>query len=231
MKTFLDVFPHLEGKTTFVHNGIDTAEFDSCPQKTSAGRYILTVSTCKPQKGIDVLVRAFQRLHDSDPALKLLIAGDGPLRGELTELASSSGIQSHIEFLGWKGREEVVRVLQGCEVFVLPSRFETFGIAILEAWACGKPVVATTAGGIPEIVENGKNGILVEPDNPAALAQALASVLQDSALRSAIAANGYTTLHRRFLRKHTGSAYETAFANLLASSGKQLAGATTERSV
>jgi glycosyltransferase involved in cell wall biosynthesis len=98
---------------------------------------------------------------------------------------------------------------------VLPSRFETFGIAILEAMACKKAVIATTAGGIPEIIENGKNGVLVEPDNPTALARALVAVLENKRLQCVLASNAYTTVREQFCFERTGVSYESAFSGLL----------------
>jgi hypothetical protein len=124
-------------------------------------------------------------------------------------------VQDGIQFLGSIKRAQVAKLLRNCTTFVLPSRFETFGIAILEAMACKKPVVATTVGGIPEIIENGKNGILVEPDNPAVLAEALLTVLRDPGLQKTLANNGYATVHERFRSEKTGSTYEMAFAELL----------------
>ena len=117
---------------------------------------------------------------------KVLLVGDGPLRAQLEELVRSLGIEERIKFLGWQERPEIVKLLHGSEAIVLPSRSEPFGIAIIEGLACKKPVVATTVGGIPEIIENGENGILVEPDNPAVLAEALITVLRDPALQSAL---------------------------------------------
>ena len=92
---------------------------------------------------------------------------------------------------------------------------EPFGIAIIEAMACRKPVVATESGGIPEIVEHEVSGILVEPDNPAALTAALRRVLADAGLRKTIAAKGYATVMERFCSVHNGAAYERTFASLL----------------
>jgi len=83
--------------------------------------------------------------------------------------------------------------------------------------ACKKPIVATTAGGIPEIIENLKNGILVEPDDAEALAEALLTVLNDPNLRAQLSESGHATLRERFQIEHTGSAYETALINLLCS--------------
>jgi glycosyltransferase involved in cell wall biosynthesis len=115
-----------------------------------------------------------------------------------------------------------VDLLQGCQVFVLPSRSEPFGIVLVEAMACKKPVVSTTAGGIPEIIENQKNGILVEPDDYNALADALLKVLKDVNLRRDLGENGHATLRKRFRIEHTGSAYEALFSDLLVPREKAL---------
>jgi glycosyltransferase involved in cell wall biosynthesis len=106
-------------------------------------------------------------------------------------------------------------LLQGCKVFVLPSRFETFGIVILEAMAFRKPVVATTAGGMPEIIENGKNGILVTPDDPDALAESVIKLLTDEALQLRLGENGYATARERFRCDQTAANYESAYAQVL----------------
>jgi glycosyltransferase involved in cell wall biosynthesis len=217
-KAFLEVFPHLNGKTTVIHNGVDPAELNGlCSETTEDAQspYILCVSNYKKHKAIDVLVQAFKLVCEAIPSAKLVIAGGGPLRGQMEDLASSMGVQDKIQFLGLIKRAELAKLLHNCDAFVLPSRFETFGIAILEAMACKKPVVATTAGGIPEIIEDGKNGILVEPDNPTALAEALVTVLRDPCLQHTLANNGYATVQERFLSEKTGSRYETIFADLL----------------
>jgi L-malate glycosyltransferase len=215
-RMFSSVFPDLAAKTTFIHNGVDFAELDDHAVNPSADNpepYVFCISAYKEQKAIDVLVRAFKWVHEADPAMKLIIVGPGPLRDDLEQLAVSLGIRQRIELLGQKNRDEVVRLLRGCKVFVLPSRFETFGIVILEAMAFKKPVVATTAGGIPEIIENGKNGILVEPDNPEALAKALLKLLRDDALQLSTAENGYATVRERFGFDQTAARYERAFAD------------------
>jgi glycosyltransferase involved in cell wall biosynthesis len=166
------------------------------------------------KKGIDVLLRAFAQIRDREPQVRLVLAGDGPLRSRLEDLARSLGIGDRVEFLGRQERAQVADLLHGCRVFVLPSRSEPFGIVILEAMACAKPVVATSAGGIPEIIESGKNGILVEPENPKALAEAVMTALKDETLRLEIASNGYLTVQERFCSENTGAAYEAVFAQV-----------------
>ena len=218
-RMFSTAFPELEPKTTFIHNGVDFTALDDHALGATVngtGPYIFCISAYKEQKAIDVLVHAFKRVHEADPKVKLIVVGPGPLRGDLEQFAASLGIRERIEFLGQKSRAEVVSLLRGCQVFVLPSRFETFGIVILEAMTFKKPVVATTAGGIPEIVENGKNGILVPPDDPQALAEALIKLLKDQSLQVSIAENGYATVRERFGFDQTAAKYERAFSDFSA---------------
>jgi glycosyltransferase involved in cell wall biosynthesis len=223
-RDFLDIFPHLREKMTVIHNGVNVAELEGLVQNKAHDvrqRYALCVAAHNEKKAIDVLIQAVARLAPEDPSLKLVLVGDGPLRKSLEELASALGVRERIEFLGAQGRAEVVELLHGCEVFVLPSRSEPFGIALVEALACRKPVVATRVGGIPEIIEDGRNGLLVEPDNSGALAEALMRVLKDGDLRKVLASNGYRTVQERFRSETTGSAYEGVFRGLLRCAGAQ----------
>jgi glycosyltransferase involved in cell wall biosynthesis len=195
---------------------VDPAQFtpaDSEPGRRR-DRYILCVAALDVYKGIDVLVHAAKPLLIDDPSLGLVLAGEGPLRMELEGLAASLGIRRQTQFVGHKRGAEIAQLLQGCEVFVLPSREEPFGIVLLEAMACRKPVVATAVGGIPEIVEHEKSGILVEPDNPAALTEGIRRVLRDNELRKTIADNGHTRVMERFCLVHNGNSYEKAFIAL-----------------
>jgi len=168
------------------------------------------------------LLRAFALIHDEEPSLKLVLAGDGPLHRQLKELASDLKIADKVAFLGLQGRSQVANLFLGCELFVLPSRSEPFGIVLLEAMACKKPVVATTAGGIPEIVENGRDGILVPPDNDRALADALLTVFKNVRLQRKLAENGLAAVQARFRTEDTGLAYERLFHSLLQPKEKEV---------
>ena len=219
-KDFITIFPNLQGKTIFIHNGVDLYELTELKAEDTRtsdhGQYLLCIAAHNPKKAIDVLIRAFASIEAIAPICKLLLAGDGPLRKQLEELALTLRADKRIEFLGWQTRTEIVKILRGCTAFVLPSRSEPFGIAVIEALACSKPVIATKVGGIPEIIENGKNGILVEPDDTHALAEALTVVLTNPALQKTLAANGYVTVDKFFRCEHTGAAYEAVFADILA---------------
>ena len=216
-RKLLEAFPHLDNRTIFIHNGVDTAEFNSTPRAWAGGkRFVLCVAELQEYKAIDVLLRAMQPLLADDPALTLVLAGDGPLRRELESLAVSLGIRHRTMFLGSQGAPEIVRLLHDCDVMVLPSRMEPFGIVLLEAMACRAPVVATRVGGIPEIVEHDVTGVLVEADDAAALTAGLRRVLADAGLRNTIAENGYAKVMERFRSTHNGAAYLNMFAGLRA---------------
>jgi L-malate glycosyltransferase len=218
LQDFRQVFPQLKQKMTFIYNGVDLEELRQPEEdkiSCSGMPYMLCIAQHVQKKGLDVLLYAFRRLHDQGLPHKMIFVGDGPLRRQLEELARSLGISAKVEFLGGKGRTEVMTLLYGCELLVLPSRSEPFGIALIEAMACKKPVVATKIGGIPEIVDNGGNGILVEPDDPTALADALLTILTDATLAMTIANRGHAMVRERFTVEHTGAAYEKLFARLL----------------
>jgi glycosyltransferase involved in cell wall biosynthesis len=214
----LERFPALDHKVVFIHNGIRPGVF--MPSKNLQNphgqqRYILCAAGLKPEKAIDVLLHASKPLLASDSSLQLVLVGDGPLRGDLEDLASALGIRNQTQFLGSKESTEVARLMQRCAVFVLPSRAESFGMVVLEAMACKRPVVASAVGGIPEIIEHEKSGILVPPDNPEALAEALRAVLTNPRLGETIADNGHRRVVESFCFNRTGEAFENAFASVL----------------
>jgi len=172
------------------------------------------VAELREYKAIDVLLEAARPLLTRDRSLRLVLVGDGPLRGELTRLASSLGIEHQTTFAGAQGASEVLSLIRGCEVLVLPSRAEAFGIALIEAMACRKPVVASAVGGVPQIIEHGTSGILVEPENPEALTAGPGRVLADHELRNTFARNGYLRVMERSCAAHNGAAYLRAFTSL-----------------
>ena len=183
-------------------------------QCADPSRYLLCVAMHNKQKGIDVLLWGFARIQNTQPHLHLVLAGDGPLRPQFEQLASAFGIVERVDFLGRQNRCQVANLLRGCEIFVLASRSEPFGIVLLEAMACQKPIISTRVGGIPEIIEDKKNGILIPPDNPAALAEALSVLIEDPQLRTTIASQGFKTVHQRFGTHSMAVGYEAVFAEV-----------------
>jgi glycosyltransferase involved in cell wall biosynthesis len=142
----------------------------------TAGKRFLNIAELTEKKGQTYLLQAFALTYKGDPEASLVIAGDGDLRDELHAEAKRLDISGQVIFTGRIDREEVLRQMLACDVFVLPSLVETFGVVVIEAMACGKPVVATTCGG-PENILLSEHGILVPPGDPEALASAMSLIL------------------------------------------------------
>lgn len=163
--------------------GVDMSCFS--PAEPAAGPLTVgTVKTLAHKYGIDTLLRAFAQVG---PALgaRLLIVGDGPQREQLQALAVELGIAQWVEWAGAVPHAEVPRWLQRLHVYVAASRLdsESFGVAVVEAMACGLPVVVSDAGGLPEVLGPGDGGLTVPRDDPAALARALHRLLDNAVLR------------------------------------------------
>jgi glycosyltransferase involved in cell wall biosynthesis len=143
----------------------------------AGARVIGTVSVLRPQKALDVFVRASARLLRERPDLYVLLAGDGPLRGELTALVESLGVQDRLLMLGY--RSDASDVIAALEVAVSSSAFEGSPLAVMEYMESARPIVATRVGGVPDLIEDGVNGLLVDPGDEAALAAAIERMLAD----------------------------------------------------
>lgn len=163
-----------------VGNLINTDFF--VPVKTErhnlAKTHFLSIGLLTQQKGINFLLRAVaQLLQRGITTFELTIGGDGPERPQLERLAQSLGLADRCRFTGMLSREQVKQWMQQCDVFILPSLHETFGLVLAEAMACGKPAIATRCGG-PEFVVTSETGVLVDAENPEALANAMADFVQ-----------------------------------------------------
>lgn len=212
----LKAFPRLRVKASAIHNAVDMTEFEPDGQEESQrGQHILCVALHHPRKAIDVLIKAFKIFSQTHKEVQLWLVGNGPSTGQLQDLAHQLGLTEHVKFLGCQDRPDVKKLLRQCRFVVLPSRAEPFGIAILEALASRRPVVASAVGGIPEIIEDGKNGILVEPENPQALCDAMTMVWNDRELAERLASAGYITVKQDFQWETAAARYEATFMKLL----------------
>ncbi len=141
------------------------------------GSIVLYVGAIKRSKGIDYLLKAAGRLVETvDRRVKFLLVGEGDYERQAKLLAERLGITDAVDFVGNRPNQEIPMWMNACDVLVLPSLSEGFGVVLIEAMACGKPVIATTCGG-PEDIVNPDNGILVPPGDEAALSRALREVL------------------------------------------------------
>lgn len=174
-------------KVSVVHSGVPVNIISSVPPDERVrdavdGEVVLgSASALTCEKGHDVLLRAVSFASGTCPSLGLVVAGDGPLRRSLERLREELGLLGKVVFLGFSGR--IWEVLRALDAFVLSSRREGLGVSVLEAMACGLPVIATDVGGISEAVSDGETGILVPPDDPEAMGEAMVRLASDRGLR------------------------------------------------
>lgn len=171
-------------RTSVVYNGVDPDRFVPGPEPEAPS--ILSVGNLIPIKGHDSLIRAAASLQGEFPALTWNLIGDGPLLAQLRALAAELGVVDRVKFLGRQSRQAVADAMRRCTLFALPSRYEGLGCVYLEAMSCAKPAIACRGQGIGDIIEHGRSGFLVGPDNSKELALAVAMLLRDPGLRRRI---------------------------------------------
>lgn len=193
-----------EKKISVIPNGISLEEFDKidCIDASSGkgtlekGSFLLYIGRLDSLKGIQYLIKAFQRIRKKNNGLKLVIAGRGEFEPYLRRIASGT---NGILFVGHVYSTVTKRLLyENCLAVVLPSIYETFPMVVLEAMACGKPVIATNVGGIPLLVRNGENGFLVEPKDVGALESSIRILLEDANLRRKMGISGRKLVEKNF---------------------------------
>jgi len=180
-----------EGKIIILPEGIEFNAPQSTDEAREGVRMELGVSTDEkliiftgrlvPVKGVDILIEAFKRLHSEYTNCKLLIVGDGPYRKSY-EMQSGRLLNRAVMFTGLVKPERVMKFLSVSDMFVLPSLSEGVPSSLLEACLCGLPCVATNTGAIPDIMENGKSGLIVQPNDADALLQAFILLLNNEAM-------------------------------------------------
>jgi glycosyltransferase involved in cell wall biosynthesis len=202
MKDFmLEQYPELEGKISVVENGIDIESFENTifnfrtQQRNSYRKenfncegnetVITSVAALQPHKGLKYLIEAYKDVQIKFPKTRLVIAGEGPERKSLEKLIRNLNLDNKVMLLG--NRDDIPFVLKASDLFVLPSISEAFGLVLLEAMAAKLPVIATNTGGIPEIIEDQKSGIIVEQKNSSALSEAICDLLRNEALQEKLA--------------------------------------------
>jgi glycosyltransferase involved in cell wall biosynthesis len=201
-----------------VRNGIDADAFAS-PRRVAHPRRVIVVGNLRAGKGHDVLLRAVPLVLARHPDATFHVVGDGPLGTEVRALADTSGISAAVTFHGHQ--EDVRARLADADIFVLPSLSESSPNALLEAMAAGIAVVASNVGGVPEIVDDGRTGLLAPPADPAALADRIVQLMDAPDVRHRLAAaaqahvasrHSFEEMVRQFdglysaqLRKHAGS--------------------------
>jgi glycosyltransferase involved in cell wall biosynthesis len=180
---------------------------------------IVTAGTLSGKKGHDLLLRAFAQV---DPGARLELVGEGPLRGELEALAHDLGVESRVRFHGALGYSETLEIIGRASAFALCCRQTADGdhdclpVALMDAMSVGVPVVSSRAFGIPELVEDGRSGLLAPPEDPSTTAEALSRLLSDQELATQIGDAGRNVVRERFDLERNTRALTELFGDYLA---------------
>jgi len=220
-------------KSIVIPYGVDTEKFTSmrlerwmvnalkkkykiCGEKT-----ILAVGRLVERKGFHFLIEAMPSILKSSPHSVLVIAGNGPEKRFLRNQAHKLGLDDKVKLISDVPQSDLLLLYNICDVFVLPSIVdekgdqEGFGIVLCEAMACGKPVVSTRTGGIPDIVKDGENGILIEQKSVEQLSSAIIKLLKNGALSRKFGMSGKTSVLKNFSYASISGAYSSVYRSLL----------------
>ena len=192
-----ELYPEARGKIDVIHVGVPLpADIRPLPAQPR----VLCVAAHKPYKGLPVLIEACRILRREGVPFHCDVIGDGPMRSEL-EAMNHDGV---VTLLGPRNEDEVARMMDEAMLFVLPSiiapdgQMEGIPVALMEALAHGRPAVTTRISGIPELVRDGENGLLVEPGDPVALARAMRTLLEDRERAAVMGARGREIVRNEF---------------------------------
>jgi colanic acid/amylovoran biosynthesis glycosyltransferase len=203
--------------------GIDTNRFKPSDSAASSAESlnVLHVARLVEKKGTKYLIDAFSRVCGKYPNAVLNIVGDGPMLPMLREQANSTGIGSHVKFLGSVSHAEITRMMLEADVFILPSVTATNGdseglpIVILEASSCGLPIISTYHAGIPEAIVDGETGYLTKEHDVVALAEALDALLESPALREQLGAGGRKLMCGKFDIRRQAESLESIYRQVI----------------
>ena len=206
-----------------VLNGVDLEHFNPAAWSGAAVRERLGISATAPvvstvavfrvQKRLDDWLTAAKLLKASYPETHFLLVGDGPLREEMKQLARSLGLEQSVHFVGLQ--QDVRPYLAASDVYMMSSVFEGLPVALLEAMAMGRPVVATAVGGIPEVIESGRNGMLAPAGQPQVLARAVGQLLSSPELRREMGASARRSVDERFSIRRMVAQLEAMYLRVL----------------
>jgi len=207
--------PAHTAKTRLIYNGLARPNLSPgpLPQNPSV---LLAAARLVPEKGLDVLLRSLPTVLQDFPTLQTIVGGDGPERAPLEHLAVELGISHAVSFPGWLDPQQVPVQMNRATLTVVPSRWqEPFGLVAIQSMQVARPVVASRVGGIPEIVKDGETGLLVPPDDPAALSHAILRILHNPVKAAQMGLRGRERAEHLFGWERCITEYERLYSDLL----------------
>jgi glycosyltransferase involved in cell wall biosynthesis len=205
------------GSVAVIPNGLDVELFTPRPART-AHRRVMVVANLRPEKGYDVLIEAAAHVLRRFPDARFACVGTGPELGAIRARMIERGVEDAFTLLGQ--RDDVAALLAATDVFVLPSRTESLPNSVLEAMAAGLPVVASAVGGVPELIDDGRTGLLWPAGDAAALADQLCRVMNDAALGNELGRAARREVEAHYSFSRMVAAFDTLYVRELATRGR-----------
>ncbi|PWB75289.1 hypothetical protein C3F09_02710 [candidate division GN15 bacterium] len=212
------LMPEVTKKISVIPFGVTVP--DICPTVPDNGGLVRLcyIKMHRPVYGPEVMIRAVEKALQNNPNIRLSIAGSGEMTEHLKQMVRLRGLENQITFTGYIPNYRMYQFIQEHDLMVMPSLREAFGVAALEAGACGRPIIASRVGGVPEVILNGRTGLLVPPDDVDALATAITTLAADAAMRQTMGQAAFeyvrdnyswnksldqmTTLYERLIDEH-----------------------------
>jgi glycosyltransferase involved in cell wall biosynthesis len=213
--------PEIAEKSSVIYNGLDTPVDKPEPLPDDPPR-LLCLGRLAPQKGFDLALSAFASVINRFPGARLIIAGDGPDQSALRQQAASLGIENSVEFLGWVLPEQVPGLINTTTMVVMPSRWEGHPLVAVQASLMARPIVGTPVGGLREVVLHEETGLLVEQENPGALADGIMTLLADHDAASEMGHKARQRSQEIFSWEACVNAYDSLYRDLHEKSAKHL---------
>jgi glycogen(starch) synthase len=208
------LIPVVGDRIAVIHTGLPVPEL--MPADPPVQPRLVCLGRLVRDKGFDVALKAFRDLIRVFPDVRLTIAGDGPESGELQRLTGELDLRDVVDFTGWVAPDHVPHLLNQATAVLMPSRREGMPLVAIQAAQMGRPVVAARTGGLPEVVVDGGTGLLVEPDDPAALRDATVSLLSTPELVEKMGTAARARARELFSRERSASLYHSVYQRLAA---------------
>lgn len=210
----MNKFYSINKEIKIVYNGVDTEFFR--PNKKSPNEiYILYTGRLYSGKGLMDLVHSAKFIYELYPHIKFVLVGDGPLKKYLMRKISDLNLENNFLFTGFLSRKDILKIYQNASIYVLPSYSEGFPTTLLESMSCGIASISTDIGGCSELIESGKNGILVPPKKPEILSNVILNLLEDENLRYQLGKNAREHIMKNFDWEIIASKFEKIYENLI----------------
>jgi len=211
------------GRIRLIHSGIDPQRFDRCANGSASAEYhavVGIIASLEERKGHRYLLEAAAMLKRRGHKIRYLLAGEGPARDQLEEQVMALNLADEVRFCGFVS--DVPGFFSQIDIFILPSLYEGLGVAVLEAMAAGKPVIASRVGGLPELIADGETGLLVAPKNAEGLAQAIARLADDKSLAREMGRKGAARARASFSLENMAAKNEAYYYELIGASAVEV---------